>query len=38
MPRRKPSIEKLHRVTGFKPAIPLDQTILNVAQTLRAAP
>jgi UDP-glucose 4-epimerase len=38
MPRRKPCIDKLHRVTGFRPEIPLDETILAVAQALRASP
>jgi UDP-glucose 4-epimerase len=38
MPRRKPSIEKLRRLTGFTPAISLDATIQSVAQALRVAP
>ena len=36
MPRRKPSIEKLRRLTGFAPAKPLDATITSVAQALQA--
>ncbi|HEX7859598.1 MAG TPA: NAD-dependent epimerase/dehydratase family protein [Verrucomicrobiae bacterium] len=35
MPRRKPSVEKLRRLTNFTPGIPLDETILSVAQALR---
>jgi UDP-glucose 4-epimerase len=38
MPRRKPSIEKLRRITGFSPATPLDATITSVAQALQASP
>ena len=36
MPRRKPSIEKLRRITGFSPATPLDATITSVAHALQA--
>jgi len=38
MPRRKPAIEKLRRITGFTPAISLDAIIQSVAQTLRITP
>jgi UDP-glucose 4-epimerase len=36
MPRRKPSIEKLRRITGFAPTTALDATIVSVADSLRA--
>jgi UDP-glucose 4-epimerase len=36
MPRRKPSIEKLTRLTGFTPATSLDATIESVAHAFRA--
>jgi UDP-glucose 4-epimerase len=35
MLRRKPVIEKLERLTGFTPAIPLDEIIRNIADALR---
>lgn len=35
MPRRKPSIEKLRRLTGFSPSTALDETIQSVAEALR---
>lgn len=35
MPRRKPSIDKLRRLTGFSPATPLDEIIHSVADHLR---
>ncbi|MGZ8899722.1 MAG: nucleoside-diphosphate sugar epimerase, partial [Limisphaerales bacterium] len=38
MPRRKPSIEKLRRITGFTPGSPLDATIASVAQSLQSLP
>ncbi|MGZ8938631.1 MAG: nucleoside-diphosphate sugar epimerase, partial [Limisphaerales bacterium] len=38
MPRRKPSIEKLRRITGFTPGTPLDATIASVAQSLQSLP
>ena len=37
MPRRRPSVEKLLRLTNFSPATRLDETILSVAQALRGA-
>lgn len=37
MPRRRPCVDKLFRVTGFRPATPLDATILSVAQSLQPA-
>jgi UDP-glucose 4-epimerase len=37
MPRRKPSIEKLHSITGFTPATKLDATITSVAHALQAS-
>lgn len=36
MRRRKPLLEKLRAVTGFTPAIPLDQTIRSTAEYQRA--
>ena len=36
MPRRKPSIEKLRRITSFSPGTPLDATITSVAHALQA--
>jgi UDP-glucose 4-epimerase len=35
MLRRKPVVEKLERVTGFRPAIPLDEIIQSIAVELR---
>ncbi len=35
MLRRKPVIEKLERVTGFKPGIPLDQVIRDIAEEMQ---
>ena len=35
MPRRKPAVAKLRRLTDFTPGIPLDEMILSVAQALR---
>lgn len=37
MPRRKPSTEKLRRITGFQPTTPLDATIASVADAFRTA-
>jgi UDP-glucose 4-epimerase len=36
MPRRRPCVEKLSRLTGFRPSTPLDATIMSVAQSLRS--
>lgn len=36
MPRRKPSIEKLQRLTGFSPATGLDEIIQSVAEDARS--
>jgi UDP-glucose 4-epimerase len=35
MPRRKPSIEKLRRISSFTPTTPLDATITSVADALK---
>lgn len=38
MPRRRPCVEKLESVIGFRPSTPLDETILGVAQSFQGQP
>jgi len=38
MLRRKPVIDKLEKITGFKPGIPLDQIVQSIAGEMQRRP